>query len=309
MFITDLMQLIDEQVRSYTFDAYHALIADHANSIRMVVILYFVFLGYRCLLAKSHFSYATFLEHSLMVSFCYFAATQWSFYSLFIYELAMALPNALSVSLVAVIPNVPSEGNAIELLEYLWYSGLDIAATLWSSISISAWHQGLMALAVLIVTVLLVGYGLIVISLAKMILAIGLSLAPLFILFYLFKGSESLTIGWLRVILTVIFKQIIIYAMIALVYTLSFNTVESLLLQPQLDMIDVSSFLLLMVISLGLFFNAAQVAVTLGESLCVGVNYYGDKMRTYIKMHMVEIRESLALQSHGGYSTPRKESL
>jgi len=302
MFITELMQLIDEQVRSFTFDAYHALVADHANSIRIIVILYFIFLGYRCLLAKTNFSYATFLEHSLMVSFCYFAATHWSFYSLFIYDLAIALPNALSVTLVSVIPNVPNEGNAIELLEYLWYSGLDIAATLWGSVSISSLHQGLMALGVLVITVLLVGYGLIVISLAKMILAIGLSLAPLFILLYLFKGSESLTIGWLRVILTVIFKQIIIYAMIALVYTFSFNTVEAMLNQPQLDMVDVSTFLLLMVISLGLFFNATQVATTLGESLCTGVNYYADKIRSHVKTHMVEIRESLSSDMAGNFS-------
>jgi type IV secretion system protein VirB6 len=290
MFITDLMLLIDSQVKNYTFDAYHALVSAHLGSIKLILVLYFTFLGYRLLMAKQQFSYQNFLEHVLLISCGYFAATQWGIFSLFIYDLAMALPNELSVTLVSVVPNIPQQADGVELLEYLWFSGLDIAATLWGSISISAIHQGLMALGVLLMTLLLVGYGLIVISLAKMILAIGFALAPLFILLYLFKPSESLFIGWLRVIFTVMMKQIIIFAMIALVYSISFDTVEALKLQTTLDMVDVSSFLLLLLISLGLFFSAHSMAVTIGESLSVSATYCANKSRTYIQQHLKDMQ-------------------
>lgn len=300
MFITDLMQLIDDQVQTYTFDAYHALVGAHLSSIQLILAMYFIFLGYRCLAAKQQLSYTQFLEHILLVTCSYFAATQWSVYSLFVYDLAMALPDTLAVSLVSVVPNIPAGVSGVELLEYLWFSGLDIAATLWGSISISAIHQGLMALGVLLMTLLLVGYGLIVISLAKMILAIGLSLAPLFILLYLFKGSESLFIGWLRVIITVMMKQIIIFAMIALVYSITYGTVEQLLEQTTLDMVDVSTFLLLLIISLGLFFSANSMAITIGESLCSGIHYYTAQIRDYVKNHFQEIKPHL-LENNQSY--------
>jgi type IV secretion system protein VirB6 len=267
MFITELMQLIDNQVKDYTFDAYHALVTAHINSIRLVVAFYFIFLGYRFLMVKQYFSFDVLMKHVLIVSCCYFAATQWSIYALFIYDLAIAIPEQLSVVLVSVVPNVPSQATGVELLEYLWFAGLDIAATLWGSISISAIHQGLMALGVLLMTLLLVGYGLLVISIAKMIMAIGLSLAPLFILLYMFKNSQSLCIGWLRVILTAMMKQIVIFAMITMVYTIAFDTTEQMLAQETLDMVDVSTFLLLLFISLGLFLNASRFASTIGESL------------------------------------------
>ncbi len=266
MFITELMQMIDEQVQSYTFDAYHALVHGHINSIRLVVALYFIFLGYRFFMAKEYVTHTSFLKHIFMVSCCYFIATHWSFYALFIYDLAIAIPNDISVALVSVVPNVPGEATGVELLEYLWFSGLDIAATLWGSISISAIHQGLMALGVLLMTLLLVGYGLLVIALAKMIMAIGLSLAPLFILLFMFKGGHSLFVGWLRVIFTAMMKQIVIFAMIAMVYTIAFDTTEAMLSQETLDMVDVSTFLLLLFISLGLFFTASRFAQTIGES-------------------------------------------
>jgi type IV secretion system protein VirB6 len=266
MFITELMQTIDTQVQTYTFDAYHALVSNHINSIRLVVALYFIFLGYRFMMAKYQISHLDFMRHILVVSCCYFAATHWSVYALFIYDLAIAIPNDLSVALVSVVPNVPNQASGIELLEYLWFAGLDIAATLWGSISISAIHQGLMALGVLTMTLLLVGYGLLVISLAKMVMAIGLSLAPLFILLFMFKKSHSLFVGWLRVIFTAMTKQIVIYAMIAMVYTIAFDTTEEMLKQQTLDMVDVSTFLLLLFISVGLFFSASHIAQTIGES-------------------------------------------
>lgn len=267
MFITELMATIDKQVQSYTFDAYHALVAAHINSIRLVVILYFIFLGYRFLTTKQEYTHIHFTRQILMVSICYFAATQWSFYSLFVYDLAMAIPNSVSVALVSVVPNVPKQADAIDLLEYLWFSGLDIASTLWGAISISAIHQGLMALGILTMTLLLVGYGLLVISLAKMIMAIGLALAPLFILLYLFNGSASLFFGWLKVVLTAMAKQIVIYAMIAMVYSIAYATTEEMLTQESLDMVDVSTFLLLLLLSLGLLLNTTKIATTLGESV------------------------------------------
>ncbi len=279
MFITDLMQKVDELVQSYTFDAYSTLVASHINSIRLVVVLYFIFMGYRIFMAKEHFSHVELIQKILTVSCCYYIATNWGVYSLFIYDLAIAIPNSISIALVLVAPNIPNHASGVELLEYLWFSGLDIAATLFGSISISAIHQGLMALGVLTMTLLLVGYGLLVITLAKMIMAIGLALAPLFVLLFMFNGSRSLFVGWLRVIFTAMMKQIIIFAMIALVYCILFNTTETMLAKQTLDMMDVSTFLLLMFISLGMFLSASRIASTIGESLYLETNYYANKLK------------------------------
>ncbi|MFA6037087.1 MAG: type IV secretion system protein [Legionellales bacterium] len=265
MFITELMQTIDNQVQNYTFNAYHALVNENINSIRLLVVLYFIFLGYRFLIADKPFLHMSLLQQVLLTSFCYFAATQWAVYGLFVYDLATAIPDQISVTLVSVVPNVPDQASGIALLEYLWFSGLDIAATLWGSISISAIHQGLMALGVLTMTILLVGYGLLVISLTKMVMAIGLSLAPLFILLYLFKNTQSLSFGWLRVIVTAMMKQMIIFVMIAMVYAIAYDTTQAMLAQSTLDMVDVATFLLLLFISLGLLLSTSQIASTIGK--------------------------------------------
>ncbi len=264
MFITELMQTIDNQVQDYTFNAYHALVNDNIASIRLLVAMYFMFIGYQYLFADKPIFKLSLLQQILLVSFCYFAATHWSVYALLIYDLATAIPDQIAVTLVSVVPNIPHQASGIELLEYLWFSGLDIAATIWGAISISAIHQGLMALGVLIMTLFLVGYGLLIISLAKMIMAIGLSLAPLFIILYMFKTTQSLSIGWLRVIIIAMMKQIIIFAMIAMVYAIAFDTTDDMLKQESLDMIDVSSFLLLLFISCGLFLSASRIATLIG---------------------------------------------
>ncbi|MGA2655803.1 MAG: type IV secretion system protein [Gammaproteobacteria bacterium] len=264
MFITELMQTIDTQIQDYTFNAYQALVTHNINSIRLLVAMYFMFLGYQYLMASKPVFNIPILHQVLLVVFCYYTATHWSVFAILVYDLAVALPDQLAVTLVSVVPNVPDQVSGIELLEYIWFSGLDIAATIWGAISISAIHQGLMALGVLIMTLFLVGYGLLVISLAKMIMAIGLSLAPLFIILFMFKQTQRFSFGWLQVVLIAMLKQIIIFAMIAMVYAIIYGSTEALLQQETLDMMDVASFLLLLFISSGLFLTASRVAILIG---------------------------------------------
>ena len=298
MFIREFMDKLDRQLHSYTFDAYHSLVGQHAASIGLVVMLYFIFLGYRFLMANTQVNITTLLEHMLVVIVCYFLATHWSVFSLLIYNLAMSLPHGVSQALVSVIPGVPTGSEETDLLEYLWFSGLEVAATLWGAISITAIHQGLLALGVLIMTLLLVGYGLLVISLAKMIMAIGLALAPLFILLYMFQRSQSITLGWLSVLLTAMAKQIIIFAMIALVYTLAYDTVECLLSQSSIDMADVSMFLLLLFISFGLFLSTHSIAKMIGKSAYLSRHGWLGSYTNYLQHNFKNIHNTLIRPEH-----------
>lgn len=259
--ISSLILKLDKSIEGFVHKGYVAIAGDHGETIMLMVVLYFILLGYGMLSGKSDMTGKDFLKHCLLVSVSYFLAVNWDIFSLLIYDLACAIPDEVSRSIVSA---TGVKSSTSQLLDNMYKSGAALSSSLYSDMSITNVGAGFLGLIVYMTTIVTVGYATLIICVSKMTMAVALAISPAVVILYMFNGSRFIFDGWMRVLVTSIVSIIIIYSIIALTYTVMSGYINLITDKNQATFLDCGEYIFFSFVSIGLYMSSTSIASSIG---------------------------------------------
>lgn len=267
--ISALIEKLDSSIEGFVSKGYETMVGDHQGAIMLLVVLYFILLGYGMLSGKAELSGKSFVRHCLLVSVTYFLSVNWDIFSLLIYDFTCAIPSSLSSSIISATGVAISSG---DLLDVMYKNGASLSAALFSDMNLSNMGAGFLALIVYVTNIAAVGYAALVICVAKMTMAVALSLAPAIVILFVFNGSRFVFDGWVRVLLTSMLSIIVIYSIVALTYILMDDYTSKIISKQHATFLDCGEYILFSFISMGLYMSSTRIAATIGGGFATEVS-------------------------------------
>ncbi len=191
-FVTEFIQYVDGTLNGYTESTYNAIVTSHQIEILLVLTIYVALYGWAVLNAWIDTTLTDAVRRVLYLVAVVTLATQWSYFALFGYDVFTQGPSKL----IAAMTHGANDPSA--LLDQVFDKGTQAGYGLMQE---GGWSDlGLVAIGAVVDfgTIVVVGYSVFLIVLAKIALAILLGLAPLFLLFLLFNATRDFFAQWLR---------------------------------------------------------------------------------------------------------------
>ena len=254
-----VLDAVNGNVDTFVIGAWNTLTIEGAGIIRSVFVLYIAIWGYLLWMGRTQLTWADGLTRVFTVAFVYVFVTHVPLLIETVFVLATDVPEALATTLLQATGGLPSETTINQTLD-------DINNNAWETFRLMREDAGLtnptpffLGLALVILTLLVVGFTLFLVVLAKLATAVLLAVGPIFILLYLFAGTRGLFEGWLRQTLSFALIPIFVYGLLALIISLMDAVSQPLLEAAEnqaLDYTQMAAYSLVMVVS---FLLATQV--------------------------------------------------
>lgn len=209
-FITDMITMVDSTTATYTQAAYQSVVGAHSVEIHLVMVAYVALFGWGVLTARIEMSLNHAARHLLTLLIVFGLATQWDIFAVWIYDVFTTGPNRL----IAAISN--GNINPQGQLSNVYDQGMRAADDLFQAGGWRAVMPLILGAAVGICTVLIVGYALALLVLAKLALAVMLAIAPLFILLLLFPATRNFFTSYLGQVINFSLVPVLVYGILAL---------------------------------------------------------------------------------------------
>lgn len=198
--IEQVFSMLDQDLNSYVYNAYSEL-SDHLRyPLGLAVILYFTIMGYSIVQGYVQLSMSVFMKTVIKIGLIYMFAMNWSVFSMYAVAGIQGSAGQIGDWLVNASPiAIPHfAGSGINgALQSVLIEVTRIGAWTWDRGSISNWSPFFAAGCIWFFGLLSLAVAVIEIILAKLMLAILFSLAPLFVGFTLFKPTQSMFDRWL----------------------------------------------------------------------------------------------------------------
>ncbi len=197
--VTDLLSQVDASTATYVTQGYAALVSKYITLIQSVVVCAIAFLGWKTLYHPSDFSTGNFLKMTLKIAVVYSLATNWSFFCTYLYNVLTDGPNEIAGALMQSTGSAYDSSNSA--LQALFDQGITAGMNIWN---LGEWRHPLpyvLGMDVWLVTGILTGVAIIMISIAKIFLAILIVLAPIFIPLMFSDSLKGVTEAWLKLCL------------------------------------------------------------------------------------------------------------
>lgn len=191
-FVVDTLRLVDATVKPYTVSAWSSVATANATSLRLMLILYFALFGIFVWYGAVQLNMGQIVRHLLTATAVFTLGSSWGAFSTVVYDLFTQAPDALAGALSG------GAAGASEALGRVFDQGIDAARVVWQQAGPTDLTLALVGGIVFLGTVLMTGAALVLVVLAKLALAVLLSLGPIFIMFYLFRPTRGFFEGWLR---------------------------------------------------------------------------------------------------------------
>ena len=161
------------------------------------------------------------------------------------------VPEAVATSLANI--GGETEGSINGSVGLVWSQGMEAAQNIFAEAGLTTWSPIIFGILVLIVTLLAVVYITFLLMLAKLAVAVLLSLAPFFIVLYIFDATRPVFEGWLRQLISFALIPVFLYGLLALLLSMM-NTMSQEMLEATANGVwgitHVGPYALVMVVSL-----------------------------------------------------------
>lgn len=209
-FITDMITLVDSTTASYTQGAYQAVVSAHSTELHLVLVAYVALFGWGVMTARIEMSLNQAAKHILLMLLVFSLATRWDIFSVWFYDVFTTGPNKL----ISAVSN--GSVNPQSQLSNVYDQGMRAGDDLFQAGGWRAVMPMILGGAVMVCTVLIVGYALFLIILAKLALAVLLAIAPLFIMFLLFNSTRNYFNSYLGQVMNYAMIPVLVYGILAL---------------------------------------------------------------------------------------------
>lgn len=197
--IVDLLAQVDTQTAAYVTSGYAALVNKYSTQIQLVVACAVAFFGWKTLYHPNEFSMGNFIKMTVKIAVVYSLATNWAFFSTYVYDVLTNGPNEIAGSLMqSAGSNYDSSNSA---LQALFDQGMSNGMNFWDEGDWRHWLYLILGMDIWLVTGVLTGVAITMIVIAKIFLSILIVLAPVFIPMLFADSFRGVTESWLKLCL------------------------------------------------------------------------------------------------------------
>ncbi|MFO1464338.1 MAG: type IV secretion system protein [bacterium] len=260
---TDILTRVDAITLGYTAKAYQAVVSTHATELRLMLVAYFALYGMAVLQGFVPLSMGALAKHIVKVGIVYSVATNWGTFTVFCYNLFTSGPDKLMGALVG-------GSNPSAQLGVVFDKGMSSASLIYENAGKFDMGQMSVAFVLMISTVLLTAYGLFLLVLSKLGLAVLLSLGPIFVPFALWSSTKGLFQAWLNYLINYALIPVITLGILGLIISILDDAVQKIQAVGDRPLIyHTFPFLLTGSITVLLLAQVTRLASTLGGGVAL----------------------------------------
>jgi type IV secretion system protein VirB6 len=221
--ILKLYMLLDQVLQTYVYNGYAALAHWVKYPLGAAVVLYIVIMGYSITHGFIKMSMKTFVHAALKIGFIYTAAMNWGWFSNYVVDLVQAFNTHVAAAILSASPaSIPGfePTNINSAMQLTLIKVAKIGTMTWN---LGSWHN----LSPLFSAGIEWAFGYAIIALAfleiataKIMVAVLLTTAPIFISFLLFDRTKGFFEKWVGALAGFSFMFLFVSAVLGLVMTL-----------------------------------------------------------------------------------------
>lgn len=215
-FLVHLSHEIDGITNHFVFDGYQALAAYLKAPLASLLILYLILLGYAFVRGIVQMPQQELFKFVLRAGVIYTLGMDWNFFATHIRDLLVVSSEGIASTLMNAAHSQMTPSSISGGLQQVLNEVIQLGAKLFelgSYRQLSPYFAGIMVFLSGIITV---GLAFIEIVIAKMMLAITLATAPLFIIFLLFDQTKSFFERWLSIVVGFALSLILVSSVVGL---------------------------------------------------------------------------------------------
>lgn len=269
-FFTDTLNTVDAVIGNFVKIAYTNFIQANSTLITLLFTVYVMFMGYQFLYHSHHFNLSVVMRRITVMLCVYGMVMNWQLYHLFVYKVFTTEPKNIAQVLINSAGEFKSDANIAQALDGIYEAVMDAASGFFGQMSFSAdgvafWFYGV--LVYIIGTVMCV-FALLLFVYAKMMMAIGLALGPIFILFILWEPTKGMFNAWLNKLITIALIPIITSAILVLMLSVINVTLPSITMPAdQMQFYGIAPFLGLSLATAMMLTQVFRISSALGGGI------------------------------------------
>lgn len=247
-----VLEAVNANVETFVFGAWTTLTTQGAGIIQTAFAVYLAIWGYLLWSGRTALTWSEALTRLFTVAFVYVFVTSVPLLVDLVYALATDVPAAVATTLLQSTGSLPSETTINQSLDLINNNAWETFRLMRKDSGVTNPIPFFLGLALVVLTLLTIGFTLFVIVLAKLATAVLLAVGPIFILIYLFAGTRGLFEGWLRQTLSFALIPVFVYGLLALIINLMDGVSQPLLAAAQnkaLSYTQMAPYALVMLVS------------------------------------------------------------
>jgi type IV secretion system protein VirB6 len=272
LLIEQVLTEVDLILKSYVYDGYQALTNYLEVPLGLLIVLFYVVYGISLTHGWTKGSVSGFVKSVFKVGLIYYFGMNWGHFSDYVvslfYEGAGHIGDVLVTASPVPLPDVDGAGiNAA--LQTVFTELLEIGQWLIDKGSFSNWGPFFGGVGVYVSAGLLVGFALLEIVIAKIMLSILFVTAPLFIAFTMFKPTHTFFDRWLGACVGYSLLMIFICAGLGVVIALDYWAIADVYLSKAdgIRFLEVCVVVVMTLICFGILKRIALLAVSIGGTV------------------------------------------
>jgi len=215
-FIVNLANEMDRVTNHFVFDGYNALSTLLKAPLGAMIVLYIVLMGFSITRGIIERPQHELLKFSIKVGLIYMTAMNWDWFASHVRDLFVVGSESIASALMHAVHKQSTGGSVNQGLQNVLNDILKLGTSLFEAGSLRKLTPYFAGMMVFLSGSITVGLAFIEIVIAKLMLAVTLCTAPLFILFTLFDQTKSFFERWLGVLSGFAFVLIFVSSVVGL---------------------------------------------------------------------------------------------
>lgn len=215
-FIVHLANEVDQLTNHFVFDGYSALSALLKAPLGSMIVLYIVLMGYAIARGIIERPQHELLRFSIKAGLIYMSAMNWDWFASHVRDLFIVGSESIASTLMQSIHKSHMPGSINQGIQNVLNEILKLGTTLFDAGSLRKLTPYFAGMMVFLSGSITIGLAFIEIVIAKLMLAVTLCTAPLFIMFTLFDQTKSFFERWLGVLTGFAFVLIFVSSVVGL---------------------------------------------------------------------------------------------
>ncbi len=229
-FCTDLLNTIDTILNNFVQTGFERLVQNYQGVLTSLMIFYVGWIGFRMMTRSLQIDIVVFAKHLSLLIIVYALLNNWQLFYLFFYNIFTNEPTNICQVLVNSSGNFNLQGESTSsALNEVFYQGITASQKLLSLTGFGNYMVFVYGILVGTATCIFCLIALAMLIYAKMLLALLLFLAPIFISFLLWNSTRRLFDKWLQALINYALYPIITCGVLMLTLTLANTTLPGLM--------------------------------------------------------------------------------
>lgn len=214
----DVQEQFKQYIDDYVFDVFTTLVDTYSSTIDNIFLIFITLYFISVIRGVIQPKVTAIIFHLVMVTFVFTVLHNWWGFTKYIYDLIVIGPAEIISTILSVVKTnqvTPEHfsGDVLSGMDIFLSKGMRLVTILWG---IDAINAKFASVIVLLFTLWLSIHSAGLIIYAQIIVALLLSLAPIFMLMLLFQTTRGWFEGWMRALMTAILLQVLVFSLLAL---------------------------------------------------------------------------------------------